>query len=140
MTDIENINTLEQKHWDACSLRCPSLSGGTCGSGRMTGCPGWSSKFPSAAAEIVYGWTLGTNQDDSCGNSSEWNWWAAVFKAERLIIQEEGCNGAVYLLSFDTDAELNEAWSSREDDYDDYVHAECADGRDCEGCVSCENA
>ena len=131
---------LTAAHWDACSLDCPVMTtGGKCGQDLGVRCPGWSSKFHSAAAELVYSWTLDSGQDDECGNAVDWHWWAAIFRSERLII-ETMTNGSVYLQRFDSDAELNAAWSNREEAYAGYVHSECKDGRECEGCVSCDNA
>lgn len=105
------------------------------------------SKFDSIAAEKIWSWTLDSGQDDDCGNSVDWHWWAARFDGNDEtpalgagVIIEERSGGAVYAVRYGTAKELDEAWASRLAHYAKYVHSECADGIECDGCISCENA
>lgn len=95
-------------------------------------------KFDSVAAEKIHSWTLDGNQDEECGNSTDWYWRAALFRDERVIL-EEVSSGAVYALRYQSEVELNAAWSMREEAWEDAVHAECAAKRECEGCFNCES-
>lgn len=96
-------------------------------------------KFDTIAAEKLHAWTLDSGQDEECGNSTDWHWWAALFKDE-LAIVEEVSSGAVTAIRYPSQAELMAAWGERETAYTEYVHSGCKDGTECEGCNSCENA
>lgn len=95
-------------------------------------------KFDTVAAEKIHSWTLDGNQDEECGNSTGWHWWAALFRDERVIL-EELTSGAVHALRYEGGVELNAAWHIREETWEDARHAECAANRKCEGCFNCEN-
>lgn len=104
-------------------------------------------KFGTVAEEKIWSWTLDSGQDDECGNSVDWHWWAARFDGNGenpvlragVIIQERS-GGAVCAFRYGTVEELDEAWKWRQVTYAEAVHAECEDGVDCEGCNACENA
>lgn len=106
-------------------------------------------KFDTVGTEKVHSWTLTTNQSRECGNSTDWHWWAAGFDADGtddmpggplgggVIIQEDS-QGAVTGQRFGTRSAYLETWAALEKEYDEYVHGECADGTECDGCPECE--
>lgn len=103
-------------------------------------------KFDTVAEEKIWSWTLDSGQDDDCGNSSDWHWWAARFDGNREnpvlragVIIEERSGGAVCAIRYSTSEELDKAWASRELRYAEYVHSKCENGIDCWGCEHCEN-
>lgn len=91
-------------------------------------------KFTTIAAEKLYAW----DPDDTCGNSTEWYWWAGLHR-EALVIVVELSSGAVSAAHYDTAEALDTAWEALEAQYTAYVHAECTDGVECDGCAECEN-
>lgn len=104
-------------------------------------------KFDTIAAEKLHAWTLDSGQDDDCGNSTDWHWWAARFDAEPVtdgdamgvgVILEERSGGSVTAMRYTSAEEFRKDWESRERHYAEYVHSGCADGIECEGCESCE--
>jgi hypothetical protein len=104
-------------------------------------------KFDTVAAEKIHSWTLDSNQDDECGNSTDWHWWAAKFdgSADNIalgagVIVEEMSSGSTSAVRYETKEEYDKVWSGMQEQYEEYRHAECAKGRECEGCFSCENA
>lgn len=103
------------------------------------------SKFDSVAAEKIYSWDA--DPGDTCGNSMDWHWWAAKFdgNADNValgagVIIEEMSSGATTAIRYQNVEEYNKEWESREEQYEEYRHAECVKRRDCEGCFHCENA
>jgi len=104
------------------------------------------SKFGNVAEEKLYGWTLDGGHDDECGNSTDWHLWSARFNADESIpslragvILQELSGGAVVAFRYHSAEEMERDWKSRERHYADYVHSECEDGAECEGCNCCEN-
>lgn len=102
------------------------------------------SKFDSIAAEKLYSWD--PDRDNTCGNSTDWHWWAAMFPGDEEtpalgagVIVEEMSGGRTAAIRYDTKEDLDEAWAEREKQYAEYEHSDCADGIECEGCFSCEN-
>jgi len=104
-------------------------------------------KFDTVASEKIWSWTLDSSQDDDCGNSVDWHWWAARFDAEPVtddpsmragVIVEERSGGSVCATRYDSAEELRRDWESRERHYAEHVHAGCDDGVKCEGCAHCE--
>ena len=75
---------LKEVHWQACGLECPTLNGGECKKDSGKWCTG--PKFDSAAAEILYAWSLDSTHDDESGTSDYGNGWHALFRAERVIL------------------------------------------------------
>jgi len=109
--------------------------------------PYTSSKFDNVAEEKIWSWTLDSGQADDCGNSTQWQWWAARFDGDDEtpalgagVIIEERSGGAVVAFRYSTVKELEEDWTSRVVQYAKHVHSECTEGLDCVGCPSCENA
>lgn len=71
-------------YWQACGLECPVMNDGVClkDSGKM--CSGI--KFDSAAAEILWLWSLDSGQDEDCGTAEYGNGWHALFRDDRAIL------------------------------------------------------
>ncbi len=131
---LEDITTLTAPMWEACGIECPVMIGATCPgkdtSRYMDGpadaahlrmsCPGWSAKFPNAAAEVVWSWSLESGQDDSAGTTEFGGNWYALFVADSTapengpmgagVILCVQSGGAVELSCFDTKTELDEVW------------------------------
>lgn len=70
--------------WEACSVECPAMIGGTCGKDtrHSTGkpCSGWSAKYNNAASEVIYSWTMDSGQSDECGTTEYGGSWFALFR------------------------------------------------------------
>lgn len=103
------------------------------------------SKFDTVAAEKIYSWEV--DPGDTCGNSTDWHWWAAKFdgSADDVtlgagVIIEEMSSGSTTAIRYEKVEDYNKAWKGRERQYAEYRHAECENGMRCEGCFSCENA
>jgi hypothetical protein len=103
-------------------------------------------KFGNAAEEKLYSWTLDSGQNDECGNSVDWHTWSARFNADKDIpalragvILQERSGGAVVAFRYDSAEELERDWEFRVQAWMEYVHGECADGIECDGCEHCEN-
>jgi hypothetical protein len=102
-------------------------------------------KFDTVAAEKIHSWTLDSSQTDECGNSVDWLWWAAKFDGAdgqdmgAGVILTEMSGGSVTAARYESAAEYNAAWFNIEDQWLTAVHADCTDGKDCEGCQNCEN-
>lgn len=115
------ISALTAPMWDACGIECPAMIGATCPANRLpvAVCPGWSGKFPNAAAEVVYGWTLESFQDEVCGGGDDT--WFGLFTADETdpvdgpmgagVILVVLTSGAVHLTRFDTAEELTRDWA-----------------------------
>jgi hypothetical protein len=86
--------TLTARHWSACGLSCPVLTwGGTCRKDKYEECDGSFGKFSSAAAEVLYEWSL-DGQPESCGDAQYGNGWHAFFPEDRAILHAAN-SGAV---------------------------------------------
>lgn len=123
-----DITSLTAPMFDACGLECPAMIGAECPknvqvkTGVWGSCPGWSAKFPSAAAQVVHSWTLDGTQDEQCGDSVMGSAWHALFRtpeSERTgnnpmgagLILTELSSGAIELTVFDSAEELTEVWA-----------------------------
>lgn len=78
---------LKEVHWQACGLDCPMLAGGKCKKDSGKWCTG--PKFDSAAAEILYAWSLESGQDEDCGDADDGYGWYALFRTERAILHTD---------------------------------------------------
>lgn len=104
-------------------------------------------KFDTIAAEKLHMRTLDGWKFEETGNAVDWNWWAARFEGDA---DEPGMRAGAILTALSdgstsaaryyTAGELDAAWERCEREYALFVHSECADGVDCDGCDSCENA
>ena len=149
--DPSDITSLTEPMFTACGIECPAMIGAPCPgntSGRyMDGpadarhyasrCPGHSSKFPSAAAEVVYGWTLSNFQDEDCGGENGETWFA-LFRTpddERHDNNPMGAgvilcalsSGAVQVTRFDSAEELSRDWAKIVAEYEDDDPQVCED-------------
>lgn len=128
--DTYEILDLTEPMFEACGIECPKMIGGTCladvnardTTGKLITCPGWSSKFPNAATEVVHNWTLSNDQDEQAGDSVTGSAWYALFrtpKDERResnpmqagVILVEVSTGRTDVTRYATEAELNAAWA-----------------------------
>lgn len=105
-------------------------------------------KFTTVAEEKLHAWTLGSGQNAETGNATDWHWWAARFDAEPVtkdsamgvgVILQTLSNGRVAAVRYTSAEELRQDWESRERHYAEYVHSECDDGVNCDGCECCES-
>jgi len=106
-------NVLTSAHWTACSLECPLLDGHPCpADDGFTRCPGWSAKFSSAAAELLWEWSLSSFQDETCGEAQYGNGWHALFRSVSAIL---ACNsqGFVYASRWNAN-DLDGVWAAAE--------------------------
>ncbi|MBQ6358494.1 MAG: hypothetical protein IJI97_05995 [Clostridia bacterium] len=78
---------LGEIHWQACGLDCPMLTGGKCKKDSGEWCTG--PKFDSAAAEILWDWSLDSGQDENCGDAVDGYGWYALFRPERAILHTD---------------------------------------------------
>ncbi len=85
--DVHDIDDLTEPMWQACGLECPVMIGGKCRrderdsrTNMFRTCPGWSTKFTNAAAEVVHAWSQSSGQSDDCGNAVEGDAWFALFR------------------------------------------------------------
>lgn len=126
--ELHEITNLTWPMWEACSIECPAMIGAECpgrldrrnSTGGLMRCPGWSAKFPNAAAEVVHSWTLDSGQDEECGEQDR-DGWFALFKNpdDSTIDGPMGAgvilcaisNGAVQVTRFDTEEELSRDWA-----------------------------
>lgn len=151
-----DIISLTTSMFDACGIECPVMIGAPCPSRDsdqyMDGpadaahyakrCPGWSAKFPSAAAEVVYGWEP---DERAGGNPAEWYGLYRTPADERHDDNEMGAGiilcelttGAVRLTRFDSEKELTRDWAKivaeyedDEDDGPDPTYCALSDGDD----------
>jgi len=141
-----DIRTLTAPMWEACGIECPAMIGATCPGtvdGVITRCPGKSSKFPHAAAEVVYGWSL-DSQPETCGDTDQPIGYNALFRAEdgddpdgpmgAGVILTTDSQGFVSLARYETATELDGIWEmlqSEEAKYDRANCVECADDGPC---------
>lgn len=115
-----DITALTAPMFDACGLECPAMIGADCSgkNGSRLDCPGWSSKFPNAAAEVIYSW----GADDRAGGGESGHPWYGLHRTpedERSadnpmgagVILTELSTGAVELIVFDSAEELAEVWA-----------------------------
>ncbi len=131
-------DVLTSAHWDACNLACPALSGQPCPRDTFHTCPEYSSKFSSAAAELLWSWSLDSSQDEDCGDAQLGNGWHALFRSERAVLHT-GNSGFVSAWRIEDGADVDAYWAEIEkgarymDDWDDRDH-ECADETCGESC------
>jgi hypothetical protein len=108
------------------------------------------SKFTTVAAEKVYSWTLGSGQDEECGNATDWHLWSARFDPKGTEDMPGGPMGGGVILTVDSQEFVNaerfgtrsgcaETWASLVREWDEHLHSDCEDGADCGGCVNCDN-
>lgn len=112
------ITSLTWPMWQACGLECPAMIGAPCKRESGKFCTLY--KFDTAAAEVVYSWTLDSGQSDECGDAGEGAAWFALFvnpdASEHTGPMGAGVilcvlsGGAVSATRFDTAAELNADW------------------------------
>lgn len=126
-----DITSLTWPMWDACGIECPAMIGADCpdkpGEGTAR-CLGWSSKFPSAAAEVVWCWTMQNFQDEDCGGEDGGTWFA-LFHAPKGeshdgpmgagVILCTLSSGAVQLTRFTSTEELTRDWAKIVAEYED---------------------
>lgn len=135
--ELHDITELTWPMWEACSVECPAMIGGTCGratynkDGKWTPCPGWSAKFSNAAAEVVHSWTLDSFQSEECGNATDGPAWFALFPNHDTHRQHHDplgagvilcvlSTGAVQATRFESGEELTRDWAKIEAEaYDD---------------------
>lgn len=127
--ELHDIQDLTGPMWSAHGIECPLMIGAVCPGtelGTEARCPSWSAKFPSAAAEVIYSWTLSSGQSEECGDSVEGNAWYALFRNPDAgtfdgpmgagVILTELSSGAVMAHLYETTEELDEAWRKCEAD------------------------
>ena len=71
------------------------------------------SKFDSVAAAIMYDWSLGSGQDEDCGDAQYGNGWHALFREERAILHTDG-HGFVSAWRLEDGTDIDTAWSEIE--------------------------
>lgn len=147
------ITSLTAPMWEACGIECPAMIGAECpgqfdsrqymdgpadAAHHAKRCPGKSSKFPHAAAEVVYGWSLSSFQDDTCGEAESSIGWNALFRTPEDERHDDNPMGAGVILNTDSqgavtlaryyDAALMEAeWAALQQREADYERANCED-------------
>jgi hypothetical protein len=115
-----DITSLTAPMWDACGIECPAMIGAECPGGMK--CHAWSSKFPNAATEVVYGWSLSSFQDEETGSTDSGPGWFALFRTpdDELtpnnamgagVILCTVSSGAVSLTRFDSVDAMNQEWA-----------------------------
>lgn len=123
------IAELTAPMWDACGIECPAMIGGMCPRNTRDSktqkwlvCPGQSSKFKNAAAEVVFGWSLESFQDEECGDAEYGGGWFGLFRTPKDakssnhpmgagVILCVLSSGATQLTRFDTEEELTRDWA-----------------------------
>lgn len=139
---LHDIHTLTAPMWDACGIECPKMIGASCPADephfRGT-CPGWSAKYPSAAAEVVDGWSLDA-QPEVVGDTEQPIGWNARFDigagddingpmGAGLILHTND-RGAVTLTRFETVSGLDGVWSALQEEEAKYDRANCVECTD----------
>lgn len=115
------ITTLTAPMWDACGLECPAMIGAPCPKDANPWAHCTLPKFTSAAAEVIYSWTLDSGQSEECGNSVDGNAWNALFRNPDAathdgpmgagVILTETSGGFVTASRYATTDELEADWS-----------------------------
>lgn len=150
-----DITTLTWPMWEACGIECPAMIGADCYSkikrrdadGFVAACPGWSAKFPNAAAQVVHGWSMSSDQDDTCGDVDQPIGWNAIFRAAGEdddtdgpmgagLILTTGSQGDVTLARYTTVLELDTEWAALQKMEAEYDRANCEDCTDDERCYA----
>lgn len=67
-------------------------------------------KFDSVAAAILYYWSLGSSQDEDCGDAQYGNGWHALFRSERAVLHTDN-SGFVTAWRLPDDADTTECWA-----------------------------
>lgn len=136
-----DITTLTWPMWEACGIECPKMIGADCPRDGYPAkhCPGYSVKFPSAAAEVLYGWTMDSSHDEECGNAIEGPAWHALFRT-RPADPHDGPMGAGAIFTVDsqgfTAATLYETISELDADWSALRKKEAEfDRANCENCT-----
>lgn len=142
-----DITTLTWPMWEACGIECPKMIGADCPRGISTGedCPGWSAKFPSAAAEVVHAWSLDSDPE-TVGDVDQPIGWNALFRTTGEdddtdtptgagVILHTDSQGFVSLVRYGTATELDGIWSMLQDEEAEFERAncpQCIEGQDCD--------
>lgn len=103
--------TLAEIHWQACGLACPALNGDRCKKDAGESCSG--PKFDTAAAEILWLWSLGSGQDEDCGDAQYGDGWHALFRAERAVLHTDS-RGFVSAWRVPESEDLDKVWEEIE--------------------------
>ena len=111
-----DITTLTAPMWDACGIGCPAMIGADCPRKADESCPGMSSKFGSAAAEVIYGW----DPSETCGGGETGHAWYGLFRNPDAsehdgpmgagVVLVEYSSGATHAERFDSVAALDREW------------------------------
>lgn len=127
--ELHDIENLTWPMWEACSVECVAMIGGTCprerqdpNTKRYGTCPGRSEKYTNAAAEVVHSWTLDSGQSEECGNAVDGDAWFALFRNPDEgtfdgpmgagVILCVTSQGFVQTTRFDTKEELDKDWDT----------------------------
>lgn len=70
-------------------------------------------KFDSVAAAILHDWSLGSGQDDECGDVQYGNGWHALFRSERAILHT-GNSGFVTAWRIEDGKDVDDVWADIE--------------------------
>lgn len=70
-------------------------------------------KFDSVAAAIMWDWSLGSGQDDDCGDAQYGNGWHALFRDERAILHTDN-SGFVSAWRLEDGADIDVQWAEIE--------------------------
>jgi hypothetical protein len=143
---IHDITELTWPMWEACGIECPAMIGADCPrkDGDGLSCPGWSSAFPNAAAEVVHSWTMDSGQSDTCGETESPIGWNALFRNPDKdthggpmgagLILSVSTQGFHHLTRYEATEELEADWSALQDKEAEYDRANCLacpEGQDC---------
>jgi hypothetical protein len=91
--------------WDACGIECPQMIGAECArgldrrdaAGKLMDCPGWSGKYDNAAAEIIHGWTMTSDQSEECGGGETGGTWYGLFRSADASMHDGPMGAGVIL-------------------------------------------
>lgn len=101
-------------------------------------------KFGSVAAAILHVWSLGSSQDEDCGDAQYGNGWHALFRDERAVLHTDNY-GFVSAWRIEDGRDVDEYWAEIEsgavypDDDDECVNGSPTCTED-EPCVLCHDA
>lgn len=95
-----DINTLTWPMWEACGIECPKMIGAPCQ--HPNGNCSRFGKFPNAATEVVYGWTMESFQSDTCGDVDQLIGCNHLFRAAGEDDDTDGPMGAGLILHTDS--------------------------------------
>lgn len=83
-------------------------------------------KFDSVGAAVMWSWSLGSSQDEECGDAQLGNGWHALFRSERAILHT-GNSGFVSAWRIPDTADVDTEWEKIE------AGARYDDDAECEG-------